>query len=48
MNWQEEEEKQSESPWRHNYASLVGFADKVDAVLEDQAGRGASTQVHGS
>ena len=39
-NWQQEEEKQSESPWRQNYASLVGFADKVEAVLEDQAGRG--------
>ena len=40
MNWQEGEEKQSESPWRQNYASLVGFADKVEAAFEDQAGRG--------
>ena len=40
MNWQEEEEIQSEAPWRQNYASLVCFADKVEAVLEDQAGRG--------
>ena len=39
-NWQQEEEKQSESPWRQNYASLVGIADKVEAVLEGQAGRG--------
>ena len=38
-NWQEEE-MQSEYPWRQNYASLVGFADKVEAVLEDQVGRG--------
>ena len=35
-NWQEEE-KLSESPWRQNNASLVCFADKVEAVLEDQA-----------
>ena len=39
-SWQLEEEHQSEHPWRQNYASLVGFADKVEAVLEDQAGRG--------
>ena len=36
-NWQQEEEEQSGFPWRQNYASLVGFADKVEAVL--QAGR---------
>ena len=44
-NWQQEEEKQWESPWRQNFASLVGFADKVEAVLEDQAAEaGARTR----
>ena len=39
-NWQQEEERQSEAPRRQNFASLVGFVDKVEAVLEDQADRG--------
>ena len=39
-SWQLEEEHQSEHPWRQNYASLVGYVDKFEAVLEDQAGRG--------
>ena len=38
QNWLLEDEAQAGSPLRH--ASLVGFADKVEAVLEDQAGRG--------
>ena len=38
-NWQQQEEVQPGFPWRQNYASLVGFADKVEAVLEDQVGR---------
>ena len=40
QNWLQEDEEQAVSPWRQNYASLVGFADKVEAVLEDQASRG--------
>ena len=40
QNWLLEDEAQAGSPWRQNYASLVGFADKVEAVLEDQASRG--------
>ena len=39
-SWQLEEEHHSEHPWRQNYASLVGYVDKVEAVLEDQVGRG--------
>ena len=35
-----EEEEQSAKPWRQNYTSLTEFADKVEAVLEDQAARG--------
>ena len=31
-----EDERQSEDPWRQNYATLAGLADKVDAVPEDQ------------
>ena len=40
QNWLQEDEEHVVSPWRQNYASLVGFADKVEAVLEHQAGRG--------
>ena len=35
-----EDERQSENPWRQNYATLTGLADKVVAVLEDQVSRG--------
>ena len=35
-----EEEQQSENPWRQNYATVAGLADKVLAVLEDQVSRG--------
>ena len=40
QSWLLEDEAQAGLPWRQNYASLVGFADKVEAVLEDQASRG--------
>ena len=35
-----EEEEHSAKPWRQNYTSLTEFADKVEAVLEDQSARG--------
>ena len=34
-----EEESEAEHPWRQNYATLAGMADKVEAVLEDQVTR---------
>ena len=40
LNWLQEDEEQATSPWRQNYASLVGYVDKVKAVLEDEVGRG--------
>ena len=35
-----QEEQQSENPWRQNYATVAGLADKVLAVLEDHVSRG--------
>ena len=39
LNWLQEDEEQAVSLWRQNYASLVGFVDKVE-----KAGRGQVLQ----
>ena len=36
----QEERAAAEGVWRSNYSSLAGLADKVEAVMDDQAERG--------